>query len=415
MNEAVNNSEQFVYDICSKSFLSLWSYINPQGKSPAKELCDVLVVCDPHVIVISVKDIQLKNTDTPDVDWKRWQRKAIEDSVKQIKGAIRWLDKSEYVIQKNGSKGLALPPINERIYHRIAVAFGAKREVPIIHPVEDDKVYHVMDERSFYLLLRHLDTINDFVGYLIDKEVFLSKTSIVINGGEENLLAIYLHNNRKFPLGNDRMIVEDDLWAGVSNRPEFKAKLQSDIESYIWDQLIEVLCKDGFDGENWLGPNISESELAIRILVKEDRFSRRMLSGALKRFLELSKAGKVRSRCVTSINDVGYVFLAYGHDSTLEERKSELLARCYASLCHFHNCFTVIGIGLNIPGQKPKEGYSTDLILLKAQNNQWSDEDIRRAQYCRDEFGFFKNPNKSHLHEDEYPVIDNSDDADKIV
>jgi hypothetical protein len=47
--EAVNDSEQFVYDICSKSFLSLWSYINPQGKTPGKELCDVLVVCNPHV------------------------------------------------------------------------------------------------------------------------------------------------------------------------------------------------------------------------------------------------------------------------------------------------------------------------------------------------------------------------------
>jgi hypothetical protein len=92
MTEAVNGSEQFVYDICTKSFLSLWSYINPQGKTSGKELCDVLVICDPHVIVISVKDIQLKSTEDPSVDWKRWQRKAIEESIKQIKGAIRWLD-----------------------------------------------------------------------------------------------------------------------------------------------------------------------------------------------------------------------------------------------------------------------------------------------------------------------------------
>ena len=115
MTQAVNDSEQFVYDICSKSFLSVWSYINPQGKNPGKELCDVLVVCDPHVIVISVKDIQLKNTDDPSVDWKRWQRKAVEDSANQIKGAIRWLEQSEYVVQKKGSKGLKLPLKSERI------------------------------------------------------------------------------------------------------------------------------------------------------------------------------------------------------------------------------------------------------------------------------------------------------------
>jgi hypothetical protein len=411
VTEAVNDSEQFVYDICSKSFLSLWSYINPQGKTPGKELCDVIVVCDPHIIVISVKDIQLKNTDDSDVGWKRWQREAIEASVKQIKGAIRWLERSEYVIQKNGSKGLKLPLASERIYHRVAVSFGGKREVPISSPVEDKGFYHVLDEQSLFLLLRHLDTISDFVNYLLDKEAFLSNTSIIINGGEENLLAIYLHKGRQFPSEADDMILEDDLWEGISNRPEFKAKLQRDSESYIWDRLIEVLCQGGFDGEDWLDPDMSESELAIRVLVKENRFSRRMLGSAFKDFLELSRMGQVGSRCVQSMSGVGYVFFTYDSDSTLEERKSKLFARCFASLCQFHECFTVVGIGINIPGQKPIHGYSSELVMLQAQNNQWSEEDLRQAQYYRDEFGFFKNPNKTHVYEDEYPVIENTDDT----
>jgi hypothetical protein len=149
--EAVNASEQFVYDICKKSFLSLWSYVNPQGKTPGKELCDILVVCNPHVIVISVKGNQLKNTDDPDVDWKRRQKKAIEEPIKQIKGAIRNLNKnkSEYVIQKDGSQGLKLPLPSERIYHRIAVAFGGKREVPISYPAEEDEFFHVLDEQFY--------------------------------------------------------------------------------------------------------------------------------------------------------------------------------------------------------------------------------------------------------------------------
>ena len=42
MSEGVTDSEQFVYEICQKSFLSLWSYVNPRGREPAKELCDVL-------------------------------------------------------------------------------------------------------------------------------------------------------------------------------------------------------------------------------------------------------------------------------------------------------------------------------------------------------------------------------------
>ena len=126
--------------------------------------------------------------------------------------------------------------------------------------------------------------------------MFLSNTSIIINGGEEDLLAIYLHNGRQFPLEADMMILEDNLWEVISDKPEFKAKLQRDTSSYIWDTLIEVLCQGEFDGKDWLGSDMSESELAIRVLVKENRFSRRILGGAFKDFLELSQMGRVSSR-----------------------------------------------------------------------------------------------------------------------
>jgi hypothetical protein len=371
-------------------------------------LCDVLVICDPHVIVISVKDIQLKSTEDPSVDWKRWQRKAIEESIKQIKGAIRWLDGSEYVVKKDGSQGLKLPAKSQRIYYRVAVAFGGKREVPITSSDNsDDEFYHVLDEQSFFLLLRHLDTISDFVDYLSEKEKLLSNTSVIIKGGEENLLAIYLHNARQLASEVDTIILEDDLWEGVSNKPEFKAKLQKDAESYVWDKLIEALCHGGFDGENWLGPDMSESELAIRVLVRENRFSRRILGGAFKNFLELSKTGRVASRCVQlSLSSVGYVFFAYDSESTLEDRRNELIARCWASLCLFRECSTVIGIGVNVPGEIPRDGYSRELVMWHTLNNEWSEEDMKQAKYCRDELGFFKSPKEMHIHEDEYPQSD---------
>src|SRR5450759_4809528 len=82
--QAVNSSEQFVYDICRKSFLSLWTYVNPQGKTSGKELCDALVVCDPHVVVISVKQVELKKSNNTSVNLDRWERKAVAASIKQI-------------------------------------------------------------------------------------------------------------------------------------------------------------------------------------------------------------------------------------------------------------------------------------------------------------------------------------------
>ena len=58
----VNETEAFALRVCQKTFLSLWCCNNPRKKL-GKELCDILVVCAPHVIIISVKDVHLKEGD----------------------------------------------------------------------------------------------------------------------------------------------------------------------------------------------------------------------------------------------------------------------------------------------------------------------------------------------------------------
>ncbi len=404
---ATNGSEQFVYDICQKSFLSLWSYVNPQGQTSGKELCDILVVCDPHVIVISVKDILLKNSGNATVDWIRWKNKAIDASKKQIKGAIRWLDKIQVVTAKDGTQGLPLPDVKRRIYHRIAVAFGGRREVPIASSsFGNDPFIHVIDEKAFFLLLQYLDTISDFTQYLTDKEYFLMRAKILILGGEENLLAMYLHNGRKFPQSPNIVILEEDLWEDVSTKPAFSSKLDRDRDSYVWDRLIESFCAGGFDGETWRGPGLAESEQALRILALENRFSRRIIGSAFKGFLEESKARHLRSRCVVSPRGVGYVFLAYDANSSLEARRNELIGRCFASLCQFTDISTVVGINTNVPDESPRNGYTNDLVILQRQNGEWPKEYLEKARFFRDELGCFKNPKITNVQEDEYPEID---------
>ena len=89
MSEGLNAAERFIFQLCRSSFLRLWSYANPQGKDPGKELCDVLVVCPPDVIIFSVKDVALKHGSRPEIGWSRWRKKAVEDSAKQIYGAER--------------------------------------------------------------------------------------------------------------------------------------------------------------------------------------------------------------------------------------------------------------------------------------------------------------------------------------
>jgi len=126
----INESEKYTYDVCRKSFLSLWSYANPRGKK-GKELCDILVICGYDIIIISVKDIKPVDSGDPEIDWERWRKRAIEASAKQIYGAERWLQNNKVVIQNDGKKGLSVPPRKKQNIHRIAVAFGGEEQMPL--------------------------------------------------------------------------------------------------------------------------------------------------------------------------------------------------------------------------------------------------------------------------------------------
>jgi len=50
----MNKAERLVAKLSRKTFLALWRYSNPKGKG-GKELCDLLAVCDPDVVIFSVK------------------------------------------------------------------------------------------------------------------------------------------------------------------------------------------------------------------------------------------------------------------------------------------------------------------------------------------------------------------------
>jgi hypothetical protein len=241
MSEGLNAAERFIFQLCRSSFLRLWSYANPQGKDPGKELCDVLVVCPPNVIIFSVKDVALKHGSRPEVGWSRWRKKAVEDSAKQIYGAERHIRSVTHVIRSDGSSGLALPKPPELRVHRVAVAAGSRGEVPIPFGDFGKGFVHVFDEIGAQTLLSELDTVTDFISYLIAKENFCRHVRPMIQR-EEDLLAIFLQGNRRFPdEGCDVLILADDLWDAFMKRPEVAAKQEADKVSYVWDGLIDAL------------------------------------------------------------------------------------------------------------------------------------------------------------------------------
>ena len=392
-------SEELVFRLCSQSFLSLWSYANPRGKH-GKELCDVLVVCDPDVIIFSVKEVEARDTEDVQTGWARWTREAIEASAKQIYGAERWLQSASNVVTKDGSSGLALPDVSARRIHRVAVALGSKGGIPIASEDFGRGYVHVFEEGALDILMRELDTITDFTEYLRAKELLLQTTMLMIEGGEENLLAMYLRGGRRFNHTPDMLAVEDGLWERLLRDDAFRAKKIADEPSRSFDQLIETFGREALAGTLEPGSTLSETERVVRVMARESRLNRRILGKAFKDFYDkAAREDAGLARMTRSPSGVVYVFLALSREFPREQRTKDLALRCFIARGMQPGSTTVIGIATEQYHGKP--GFSLDACLLY--HPEWTDQDQARMEAMQRDLGYFVNAQQSHSREDEYP------------
>jgi len=395
----MNRSEELVYNLCKKSFLSLWSYANPKGKN-GKELCDVLVVCDPDIIVISVKEIESTNSGDVSTDWKRWQKRAIEKSYRQIYGAENWIKNATHVITSEGREALPFPENDRRKIHRISVALGGKGQVPIYFGEFGKGYVHVFDEDSLDIIMNELDTITDFIKYLNDKEFLLiSGIMPTFFGREEDLLALYIHHGRIFPTISGHVMINDDFWSDVTKKPEYIAKKEEDKISYAWDWIIELFSNDFYQGNLQFGLSLSEVEITMRTMAREDRFSRRILGEAFSEFVELNKEKKIKSRCVPCPSGVSYVFLACPREEDRKHRVSELGARCFVIRGLYPENKTVVGIAT----ETYEKGKPFSMDAFHYSKNDWTQKDQDDLNYLKNELGIFSQPEIKNERVDEYP------------
>lgn len=394
----MNEAEKLVYEVCRRSFLSLWSYMNPRQKPFGRELCDVLVVCDPDVIVFSVKHIKLPNSGKPSVDAERWRRRAVDESTTQVYGAERIIRGSQQVVRHDSSAGVAFPAASDVRIHRIAVALGGGRRVGLPFGDFGKGFVHVLDELSFSILLGELDTVTDFVNYLSKKEQFFkSGGTTVFEGREEDLLALYLHQGRKFPGNCDTMLIREGLWEKLRAKDEYARKQAADQDSYIVDKVIEEFC-EGTLGDNLeFSSNPTGSERAIRAIARENRFSRRVLGKSFKEFLDQSST--VRSRKMASPSGVIYVFLATPLSTPRKLRVAELGNRCFVARGLYPDATRVVGLATE--QYKKGQGHSLDLYHMYLP--QWGSEQQKMMAQLQKEFGYFVSPRVTRDSEDEYP------------
>lgn len=381
-------SEQYVADLCQKSFLPFWNFPNPIGKKN-KELCDVLVVCGNYILIISVKDIRVSSHTDKKVQYERWVKKAVEDSAKQIYGAERFLKTTDYLFTKNRKNKIPLPPKNERVILRIAIAFGSKNTFPLPYGDFGQGFVHVLDEEATSILLSELDTITDFTKYLIDKEQFLEGKYFAMPK-ESDFLAFYIQTALDIDDKVDTIVSTDGLWEDYLLSEEYTRWRNLLPQSLIWDYMIKQLHSYHISSET-SDERRNDLEEAIRVINQESRINRIELGGILDNAIQR----KSSARILKPLKDAKhcYVFMPLT-SKNWEGKEKELELRCIVARMENPSVERVIGIGFG------NKGDGQDVYdICSHYIPEMSEEFISRAKEVKEELGYFKKPTISHSKE----------------
>lgn len=373
----MTKSEEWAYKLCRDSFFSLFSFVNPIGKKE-KELCDVIVICGSDIVLISVKEININLTDNYEVDYNRWNKRAIEDSIKQLNGAERFLKVVSSFKLKGSEEEIELPI--EKNFYKIALVIGGKGKFPIPESIQNNGYVNIMDEVSFHSIILELDTITDFISYLREKQTKLSNVYFTGNG-EEDLLAYYLFNEFNFT-DKTYLLFDEGLYKSLKKDKFYIKEKKERQESYIWDFIINHSAQNHFAQNGYNTKSLNSTMKAYEIMAQETRFERVKLINNLNEIIKTN----IRARIYFSplFNHVIYVFVS-GKFSNQMGRLKELETRCLVAAFLMNKSAVVIGIAWEV--QENAEVYD---VVYHNYNNIWNDRLDDSALYLINERGYFK-------------------------
>ena len=459
--DGITESERYLKKLCDRTFLSLWSYPRVyrdqkgSSKGDGKELCDLLVVFENHVIIFSDKDCAFPDSGDLAKDWSRWFRRAVVKSADQIRGAERWIKSHPdrlFVDPACERKfPIDLPAPDEAVFHRIVVAHdsahrcrqvfgGGSGSLMIstsitgtahyeasprgiqpftIGDLDPDKGYvHVLDDTTLDIVLSTLDTITDFVEYLTKKETFVRSGRLIGAAGEEDLLAFYLsdideNEQHAFvvPPDIDALFVSEGYSEWFARHPQRRAQLEANEVSYVWDALIEQFSKHIIDGTQYVRSHvgINSNERVIRLLARESRTRRRMLAtGLLEVVGEVLPEWGRRSRhfIPSRPGDPYYVFLllwrpeSVSYEDYREVRRKLLQAYCMVLKVLYPEAEDIVGIATE---DRTAVTRSEDAVYLDAR--QWTDEDQSEALSLQEDLDILREYKRFETRVQEYPEI----------
>ncbi len=459
-HDGVTPAERYLKRLAERSFLSLWSYAGVfrdqgrrAGSGDGKEVADLLVVFDPHIIIFSDKHCKFPDSGNLELDWRRWFSRGVEQSGKQVWGAERWIKTFPdrlYIDRECAQRfPMPLPDPSAAQFHRIVVAHdvsarcrkelggtGSLMIIPrVIGPMRTANwadggraftigqldpargFVHVLDDTSLEVLMSTLDTVTDFVNYLSKKERFIESGKLACAAGEDELLAWYLTNinaegEHDFIVksGVDDVAIGEGFWADFVSSPERQAQIEANRISYAWDLLIERFAGHILAGTQYYTtkPGVEHGERIMRFLAREPRTRRRMLAKHLSEMIETTPDTWKRTRVVgpSHPGDPYYVFLLLPRGRATEAEYRELRyklleACCMVTKLEYPDALDIVGIATET-GNSPKMSRSEDALYFDA--TIWTPEDEAEARSLQEDLGLLTNVTKLAGVERDYPV-----------
>lgn len=481
--EGSTDAERYLSGLCSRSFLSLWSYPGvyrdqgTQGSGDGKEICDLLIVFGNDVIIFSDKDCHFPTSGNLDLDWSRWFRRAVMKSADQLWGAERWLrqNPARIFVDRRCTQPIpvALPVSDKLRVHRVVVAHDASRRCrellggsgclvifpalaggahvagPVPFPdggdiyeawgkgLRDQTGYsktvlpfavgdldpskgfvHVFDDIGLNVVLRELDTVSDFVDYLLDRQQFIRSGRLIMASGEDDLLAHYLtevagFSWRSFLIPDDpqaQVIIPEGDWEQLQKDTAWIARKRADEVSYIWDEVIERFNSCILDGSSAAYPiaDFTSQELAVRAMAREPRLHRRILASALGDFLRNRHADAIIARVVGPINPCSpyYIFLAVQPDVEEDYQhyraKRRAIAQAYLieAKRKFRDAKEIVVLATEMPGWSK---WASEDLIYRGNEPLRAEEEESVQKYIEDQGVLSKIGDRSEIKVLEYP------------
>lgn len=438
----VTKSERFLGEVCRKTFLSIWSHQNlyidrgiGENGGHGKELCDLLVIFDNHIIIFSDKYCVFPDSGDISVDWKRWYKRAVLKSADQIYGAERWLRRfpNRIFIDRDCTSPFPykIPTGDDVRIHRVAIALGAGKRLtehfgsnrssslivttiveaerrkaadPFVIPTEDFRrgFVHVLDDQSMEVVLSELDTVADFVQFLERKEDFLLSSNYITSSGEEELLGFYLESisdegcfpsatvREAIARGGEQIVIAEGLWNEYRSGDYAAFLAMSRETSKFYDGLIELFAEHLEAGTLEFGAEDSYSlhERNLRFLASEPRSHRAMITELIRQKLE-STPRNVRTSIVvpSSLPNRIFILVLFPRSAGMSQRlyRSERQAAldAYAMVARMKNPEANLVGCLGVEPGLGRSHRSEDFATYDF--SDWSDEDGVRARELQDE------------------------------